>query len=59
MLKGKFFKKDSANELWLIEKYQNHTLKVDILCQRFSESFQKKITEEYQFRTPTFVKDIF
>ena len=37
-------KKKSADELQFIEKYQNHTLKVDFLCQKLSKSFQKKFS---------------
>ena len=41
MLKGDFFKQ-SYGELWFIKKYQNRTFKVNFLCQKLIEFFQKK-----------------
>ena len=40
---------------------QNHfsSFKVIFLCQKLSKSLQKKVIEEYQFRTTTFGKIIF
>ena len=45
MLKGKKIT-NSADELQFIRKYQNRTLKVDFLCQKLWESFQKKFSLE-------------
>ena len=41
MLKG-FFLKQSYDELWFFKKCQNCTFKVNLLCQKSTEFFQKK-----------------
>ena len=56
--KESFFQK-SIDELWFIKKCQNCTFKVNILCQKLREFFQKKNISEYQFRRPFFVKKHF
>ena len=40
MLKG-FFLKQSYDELWFVKKCQNRTFKVNFLCQKSTEFFQK------------------
>ena len=42
MLKRKYFSKQSYNELWFVKKCQNCTFKVNFLCQKLTEFFQKK-----------------
>ena len=37
-----FFLKQSCNEIWFVKKCQNCTFKVNFLCQKWTEFFQKK-----------------
>ena len=34
--------KQSCKELWFVKECRNHTFKVNFLCQKLMESFQKK-----------------
>ena len=52
----------SCNELWFVKKCWNCTFKVNFLCRKSTEFFfwkNKKFIEEYKFRGPFFVKNIF
>ena len=48
------FLKQSYNELWFVKKCRNRTFKVNFLCQKSTEFFQKKIIYKYQFRRECF-----
>ena len=50
--------KQSCDELWFVKKCYNPTFKVNFLCQKLRDFFQKKIITEYQLRRPFFVKNI-
>ena len=70
VLKSKVFGRESTyskeivvfyeyNKLRFVKKCQNHSFKVDSLCQKLTEFFDLFFINEYQFRRPSFVKKFF